>query len=725
PVLIGFGSVDALRGAGSSAAQRRYCSPELRTGGVADRMSDICALGICFYDMLTGAEADEGEGPWPPALPEALSGFAQLVEAMTAEDPHDRLQSADRVAEWALGLRNGTSSSPAAAAGESTDPVLLEGGGASTFGDDALEAVSVVTTGRPAPGLADGQRAPGIAERAGATSEGDDWFSAPPRHRSVVEQIDSRDSFDALAPEIDISALRASATEVDFDVGVAASGGATSSAGWAEQSDGRQTVDFDLGEYVSDGERSIELDVDLGRAFSALDGGPANSPAIDLADLEIGAPDPNLSRDRQGSSDSRFDWPRGHGGPSGVGPGASGGVGTGTVATNALDAETLDAALASGRFEAANAYSRRKNRAGASARFRHPSPHAWFSRLTIGGLVALLLGFGWAAYQGLVRDDSPGTTGVPAEPAENTRPAGTAPLSPARTFASDRGDAPGAASGTVSPGTPQEGVHPVGGQVDGGQADRAASNSSTEALAGRSPSAAGQVDSGSGPAGAGAVVVPRTEIRPLAPVTVPGDDAPASGPAVSSGQVAPPSGEGSDVATVIPAPTSTTQAADSNAPGTAGDIAEVTRLLELGRQSLSQNKLTTPEGESAFRYYRDAIRLQPDSPGAVQLRRDIAARYVVLANSQWKRGQYASSQSLARRGLVVSPGDARLAEILTRALPEEEPSVSDVSTEPVEPSGQNGDSSRSSPGFGSSLRRYLDRFQPLPPDRRAVPRSDR
>ncbi|MGI9336489.1 MAG: protein kinase domain-containing protein, partial [Gammaproteobacteria bacterium] len=151
PVLIGFGSVDALRGAGSSAAQRRYCSPELRNGGVADRMSDICALGICFYDMLTGAEADEGEGPWPPALPEALSGFARLVEAMTAEDPHDRLQSADRVAEWALGLRNATSSSPAAA-GESTDPVLLEGGGASTFGDDAPQAASVVTAGRPAPG---------------------------------------------------------------------------------------------------------------------------------------------------------------------------------------------------------------------------------------------------------------------------------------------------------------------------------------------------------------------------------------------------------------------------------------------------------------------------------------------------------------------------------------------------------------------------------------------
>ncbi|WP_425457639.1 Stk1 family PASTA domain-containing Ser/Thr kinase [Agromyces intestinalis] len=81
-----------------------YLSPELVTRGVADARSDIYALGIMMYEMLTGEQPYVGEAPMQiayqhandsvpvpssknPAVPHELD---ELVRWATARDPHDR-----------------------------------------------------------------------------------------------------------------------------------------------------------------------------------------------------------------------------------------------------------------------------------------------------------------------------------------------------------------------------------------------------------------------------------------------------------------------------------------------------------------------------------------------------------------------------------------------------------------------------------------------------------
>lgn len=90
-----------------------YLSPELVTRGVADARSDIYALGIMMYEMLTGEQPFVGEAPMQiayqhandsvpapslkvPGLPRELD---ELVLWATARDPEDRPRDASVMLE--------------------------------------------------------------------------------------------------------------------------------------------------------------------------------------------------------------------------------------------------------------------------------------------------------------------------------------------------------------------------------------------------------------------------------------------------------------------------------------------------------------------------------------------------------------------------------------------------------------------------------------------------
>ncbi|MBF4615290.1 Stk1 family PASTA domain-containing Ser/Thr kinase [Curtobacterium sp. VKM Ac-1376] len=85
-----------------------YLSPELVTRGAADSRSDIYALGIMLYEMLTGEQPYKGEQPMQiayqhandsvPAPSAAVAGVPpeldELVAWSTARDPEDRPRDA-------------------------------------------------------------------------------------------------------------------------------------------------------------------------------------------------------------------------------------------------------------------------------------------------------------------------------------------------------------------------------------------------------------------------------------------------------------------------------------------------------------------------------------------------------------------------------------------------------------------------------------------------------
>ena len=81
-----------------------YLSPELVTRGIADTRSDIYAVGIMMYEMLTGEQPFKGEQPMQIAYqhahdsvpapssenPKVPAEWDELVLWATSRDPHDR-----------------------------------------------------------------------------------------------------------------------------------------------------------------------------------------------------------------------------------------------------------------------------------------------------------------------------------------------------------------------------------------------------------------------------------------------------------------------------------------------------------------------------------------------------------------------------------------------------------------------------------------------------------
>ncbi len=106
-----------------------YMSPEQLEGRDADARSDVWALGVVIYEMITGAKPFSGESaasvigsilkdqPSPPSSRQPLTPQAldRVIDACLAKDPDERWQSAadlSRELQW-IGTGDRTSSAPA------------------------------------------------------------------------------------------------------------------------------------------------------------------------------------------------------------------------------------------------------------------------------------------------------------------------------------------------------------------------------------------------------------------------------------------------------------------------------------------------------------------------------------------------------------------------------------------------------------------------------------
>lgn len=99
-----------------------YLSPEQAQGKVLDGRSDIYALGIVFYEMLTGQKpyAEESHvqtilahmSQPVPVLPAPYAAYQDLLELMVAKAPEDRFGSAAELVGYVRGLGVALNSEP-------------------------------------------------------------------------------------------------------------------------------------------------------------------------------------------------------------------------------------------------------------------------------------------------------------------------------------------------------------------------------------------------------------------------------------------------------------------------------------------------------------------------------------------------------------------------------------------------------------------------------------
>ncbi len=90
--------------AGAVVGTPHYMSPERATGKTIDGRSDLYALGVVFYEMLTGEKLYSGADTFAisyahiyepiPALPTRFAKYQSLLNKMVAKDADDRFQTA-------------------------------------------------------------------------------------------------------------------------------------------------------------------------------------------------------------------------------------------------------------------------------------------------------------------------------------------------------------------------------------------------------------------------------------------------------------------------------------------------------------------------------------------------------------------------------------------------------------------------------------------------------
>ncbi|WP_075204289.1 protein kinase domain-containing protein [Haematomicrobium sanguinis] len=142
-----------LTATGQVMGTAQYLAPEQATGQQATGSSDIYALGVIGYELLTGSRPFTGESQiaialsqvndTPPQMPTSIPAPVRaLIMSMLSKDPKDRPQNATALSEAAEAIRRNDLSAALAAVPQMR-PFL------DTPDPDATQVVSVVTGTAP------------------------------------------------------------------------------------------------------------------------------------------------------------------------------------------------------------------------------------------------------------------------------------------------------------------------------------------------------------------------------------------------------------------------------------------------------------------------------------------------------------------------------------------------------------------------------------------------
>ena len=85
--------------------------------------------------------------------------------------------------------------------------------------------------------------------------------------------------------------------------------------------------------------------------------------------------------------------------------------------------------------------------------------------------------------------------------------------------------------------------------------------------------------------------------------------------------------------------------------------------LRLARQALENYRLTTPEGNNAWYYYRRILEEDPDNSEALTGVKRIGDTYADLARREFDQFHYRKARNYLERGLTVDPGNERLLKL--------------------------------------------------------------
>ncbi len=117
-IAISKGANLNLTVAGEVFGTPAYIAPEQATGGVVDQRADLYALGVMFFELLTGKKPYRASNTQAllyqhmnlpiPDLPLEFTNLQPLVNAMMAKDPKERVQSAGELIDMAMSVSEQT-----------------------------------------------------------------------------------------------------------------------------------------------------------------------------------------------------------------------------------------------------------------------------------------------------------------------------------------------------------------------------------------------------------------------------------------------------------------------------------------------------------------------------------------------------------------------------------------------------------------------------------------
>lgn len=152
PLLSDFGIAKRLTGdadltsTGMFVGSPNYMAPEQSDSGPIDGRADIYALGVIFYEMLSGRKPYPSESVIDiilkhkkdpvPELPPGLEEYQELLDLMMAKDRNERFRDADSVIHYIEQLR-------ARIAGAPVEPLPGVSGSDETVTFDQVPAASV------------------------------------------------------------------------------------------------------------------------------------------------------------------------------------------------------------------------------------------------------------------------------------------------------------------------------------------------------------------------------------------------------------------------------------------------------------------------------------------------------------------------------------------------------------------------------------------------------